>query len=213
MKRSPPTARWLLLALLMFAGSIPAQERTLVVLGDSLSAAYGMAVDRGWVGLLRERLNEQAGDFQVVNASISGETTSGGLARLPGILERHQPDWIILELGGNDGLRGLPLPEMKSNILKMIRLSRRAGAKVLLIGMKLPPNYGPVYTESFEAVYRQIAEETGVAFMPFLLQGVAGDERMMQPDRIHAAPDAQDKLLANVWTVLQPLIAERPVSR
>lgn len=181
-----------------------------MVLGDSLSAAYGMEVDHGWVTLLDERLDQLPGGFQVVNASVSGETTSGGLARLPGILKRHQPDWVILELGGNDGLRALPLPEMKSNLLKMIHLSRAAGAKVLLVGMKLPPNYGPVYTQSFEAVYRQVAEQTGVARVPFLLEGVAGNDTMMQPDRIHAAPDAQQQLLENVWIALEPLVTKGP---
>lgn len=194
----------------MFAGSIPAQERTLVVLGDSLSAAYGMEIDRGWVQLLGERLQETGRHYRVVNASVSGETTSGGLARLPGILKRHRPDWVILELGGNDGLRGLPLPEMESNLRQMVRLSRSAGAHVLLVGMKLPPNYGPVYTESFEAVYRQVAQETSVPLVPFLLEGVAGDDTLMQPDNIHAAPTAQERLLSNVWTELKPLIAARP---
>jgi len=182
------------------------------VLGDSLSAAYGMDTSRGWVHLLRERLRNSPGEFRVVNASVSGETTSGGLARLPGLLQRHRPAWVILELGGNDGLRGLPLSRMESNLAAMVRLAREAGAGVLLVGMKLPPNYGPVYTRSFETVYRKLARESGAPLVPFLLEGVAGNERMMQPDNIHAAPAAQEKLLDNVWAVLEPLISGAPNS-
>ena len=210
MRLSCSTARIALLSLLLVAGSISAREQTLVVLGDSLSAAHGMDMAQGWVHLLRDRLEQSVGQTRVINASVSGETTSGGLARLPGLLERHRPDWLILELGGNDGLRGLPLPQMHANLLRMVRLARDADARVLLVGMKLPPNYGPVYTRSFETVYREIARQTGAPLVPFLLEGVAGSDRLMQPDNIHAAPEAQAQLLTNVWAVLEPLITPGP---
>lgn len=174
--------------------------------GDSLSAAYGIAAQRGWVALLAERLQRERPDYSVVNASISGETTAGGVSRLPRALARHRPAVVILELGANDGLRGLPVPEMKKNLAAMIGMSRQAGAKVLLVGMRVPPNYGPQYTRDFAAAFADLARERKTALVPFLLEGMAEDLRLFQPDRIHPTEDAQPLLLENVWQALRPLL-------
>lgn len=174
--------------------------------GDSLSAAYGIAAQRGWVALLAERLERERLDYSVVNASISGETTAGGLARLPRALARHKPAILVLELGANDGLRGLPVAEMRRNLDAMIGLARRAGARVLLVGMRIPPNYGPEYTQAFADAFAMLAKRRGTALAPFLLEGVAGDRDMFQEDRIHPTAQAQPILLDNVWKSLQPLL-------
>jgi acyl-CoA thioesterase I len=200
--------RRLFLVLLWMAwlAPLPAAARTLLVVGDSLSAAYGMNVQSGWVALLQERLAREKPDYRVVNASISGDTTANGLARLPGLLAEHKPAVVILELGGNDGLRGLSLAQMKHNITAMVAKARTHGARVLLIGMRLPPNYGNYYTERFQRVYREVADEQRVALAPFLLAGIATHERLMQPDRMHANARAQPKMLENVWPHLRPLL-------
>jgi len=186
--------------------SFGAWGKTILVFGDSLSAAYGIAAKRGWVALLAERLQREQLDYNVVNASISGETTAGGVSRLPGALARHQPAVVILELGANDGMRGLPVPEMTKNLAAMIRMSQKAGAKVLLVGMRVPPNYGPEYTQDFAAAFAAAARARKTALAPFLLEGVAEDLRLFQPDRIHPTESAQPLLLQNVWKELRPLL-------
>ena len=174
--------------------------------GDSLSAAYGIAAKRGWVTLLAERLQRERLDYSVVNASISGETTAGGVSRLPRALAQHKPAVVILALGANDGLRGLPVAEMKKNLAAMIGMSRRAGAQVLLVGMRVPPNYGPEYTRDFAAAFAELTRARKTALAPFLLEGVAEDLRLFQPDRIHPTENAQPILLENVWKALRPLL-------
>jgi len=186
--------------LLLGTLPVPASARTLLVLGDSLSAAYGLPEEAGWVALLAGRL---PGD-RVVNASVSGETTAGGLARLPALLEQWRPDWVLLELGGNDGLRGLPPAHTRNNLARMIELSRAAGAQVLLIGIRLPPNYGQAYVQAFERIYPELAESHDVPLVPFLLEGVATRPGLMQPDGIHPRAEAQPLMLENVWRTLAP---------
>jgi len=176
------------------------------VVGDSLSAAHGMRVEQGWVTLLQERLASAGYGYRVVNASASGETTGGALARLPRALDKHHPAIVIIELGGNDGLRGLPIADVRSNLESLVRKSRRAGAKVLLIGMRIPPNYGPEYTKSFHGIYGQVATSERVPLVPFFLDGIALDEGLMQEDGIHPNAEAQPKLLEQVWPRLMPLL-------
>ena len=180
---------------------------TVLVVGDSISAAYGMQEDQGWVHLLRARLRDSFGaDSRVVNASISGDTTGGGLARLDRTLAAHRPDIVIIELGGNDGLRGYPIDNIRANLLEMTEATLAAGATPLLAGMQIPPNYGPRYTAAFHRMYAEIAAATGAALVPFLLDGVATDRELMQRDGIHPTADAQGRLLDNVWPVLAGLI-------
>ena len=210
--------RWLGLGLLLVCGTIAASpgesdgQPALLVLGDSLSAAYGLEINKGWVHLLSRRLERHGFPHRVVNASTSGETSRGGRERLPVLLKRHDPEVVAIELGGNDGLRGLPLERLKSNLAMMVRQAREAGARVLLVGMHMPPNYGPEYTRRFTRLYRELAEELDVALVPFLLEGVAGDEALMQPDGMHAAVAAQPKLLDNVWPHLEPLLRSTTAS-
>jgi len=180
----------------------------LLVFGDSLSAAYGISQRRGWVALLEERLKRERLDFRVVNASISGETTAGGRARLAKLLEQHRPAVAILELGANDGLRGLPAAEMKKNLGAMIDAAKKSGAKVLVVGVRLPPNYGPDYTQGFEAAFAQVAREHQAALLPSLLAGFEANASFFQPDRIHPTEAAQAAILDNVWQALQPLLKE-----
>ena len=181
--------------------------RTVLVVGDSISAAYGMQEEQGWVNLLRQRLAERlGGDARVVNASISGDTTGGGLARLPRTLAEHQPDVVVIELGGNDGLRGYPIDSIRANLLAMTQAVIAAGGTPLLAGMQIPPNYGPRYTRAFHGMYHEIATTTGAALVPFLLEGVAKDRELMQRDGIHPTASAQARLLDNVWPVLVGLI-------
>jgi acyl-CoA thioesterase-1 len=188
------------------ASSKSPKPTKILVLGDSLSAEYGLQRGSGWVALLERRLlTEQAGST-VVNASISGDTTSGGLARLGALLAQHQPTLVLIELGGNDALRGLPLEMSQNNLLKMTRLAQAAGAKVLLLGMQMPPNYGRDYAEKFARMYSQVAKETRAAMLPFLLKGVADvpdSLKWFQADRIHPTAEAQAQILANVWPLLQ----------
>lgn len=181
----------------------------ILVVGDSLSAGYGLEAGQGWVSLLQRRLDAQGYGYRTVNASVSGETTGGGLARLPRALELHRPAIVIIALGGNDGLRGLPLRELQSNLAAMIRKSRAAGAKVILAGMRIPTNYGPQYTEKFFAVYGELARAERVALVPFFLEGVALRDDLFQDDGIHPNAEAQPILLANVWPVLEPLLERR----
>lgn len=178
----------------------------ILVVGDSLSSAYGIPVAEGWVARLQRRLEREGYPYRVVNASISGDTTGGGLARLDAALERHRPAWVLLELGGNDGLRGIMPRVTRDNLEAMVEQVRAAGARPLLLGIQIPPNYGPVYTRRFAAVFPDVAEAQGVPLVPFLLEGVAGDPALMQDDGIHPRAAAQGRILDNVWEVLAPLL-------
>jgi acyl-CoA thioesterase-1 len=181
---------------------------TILVLGDSISAAYGIQREQGWVFQLEERLAAQPRDWKVVNASVSGETTSGGLARLPQALEHHDPAVVIIELGGNDGLRGIDVDSIRENLNRMVELTRKHGAQPLLVGMQIPPNYGPRYTRAFADVFREVAESQDVPLVPFLLERVALVPELMQPDGIHPTATAQQMLLETLWPYLEPLIGE-----
>jgi acyl-CoA thioesterase-1 len=195
--------------LTLLAGALPAATRpqpVILVYGDSISAGYGLAVERGWVNLLADRLREQGYGFRVVNASVSGETTTGGLARLPRALSTHRPQIVIIELGGNDGLRGLPLATTRSNLEALIRLASGGRRQVLLLGMRMPPNYGERYTSGFAAAYQDLARRQHVALVPFLLEGVADQAALMQADGIHPNERGQPLLLDNVWPVLKPIL-------
>lgn len=198
---------WLIstaLALLLCAQN--ALAGTLLVVGDSISAAFGLDTGQGWVALLEKRLAEQDYPHQVVNASISGDTSSGGAARLPALLAEHRPSLVIIELGGNDGLRGQPLAQLQQNLAKMIDDSHASGAQVLLLGMLLPPNYGVRYTTAFAQVFASLARDKQVAFVPFFLEGVGGVSGMMQNDGIHPTAKAQPLMLENLWPTLKPLL-------
>lgn len=197
--------RFLLLSLLLFSGFSVASEPRILVMGDSLSAGYGIDLKDGWVNLLQERLSLQT-PYDVVNGSVSGETTGGGLARLPALLKEHQPAIVILELGGNDGLRGHPLPVMRENLEKMIELSQAANAQVLLLGMQIPPNYGPRYTRLFHKTYVDLSQKYQLNFVPFFLEGVGGNPELMQRDGIHPTADAQPLMLEHVWKALEPML-------
>ncbi|GKW49796.1 arylesterase [Halomonas sp. NCCP-2165] len=195
---------WTLGLLLLLAGTASAASPPrLLVMGDSLSAAYGIEARQGWVALLERRLDGRA---EVINASISGETSGGGAARLPDLLGQHAPDIVLLELGGNDGLRGLPPGQLETNLRRMIEASRAAEAEVLLLGIDIPPNYGQAYREAFTGVYRRLADEHDLPLVPFLLEGVALNRELMQADGIHPTAEAQPRILANVWPVLAPLL-------
>lgn len=201
-----PRAARTLLACLFICLSFGAWAKTIVVYGDSLSAAYGIAEKRGWVALLAERLKRERLDYNVVNASISGETTSGGLNRIAKVLAQHEPALLILQLGGNDGLRGLPVAQMKNNLSAMVRQAQKAGARVLLVGIRMPPNYGPDYTREFESAFVEVAKRHRTALVPFVFEGMGEDFAKFQPDRIHPTESAQPILLENVWKALKPLL-------
>jgi len=196
-------------ALLAMPSFAAVAKRKILVVGDSLSAEYGLVRGSGWVALLDQRLAREQIGAEVVNASISGDTTSGGLARLPTLLREHKPGLVILELGGNDALRGLPLDLTRANLAEMTRLAKAAGAKVLILGMQLPPNYGRAYGDRFAALFADVARTEGAALVPFMLKGVADGpqaEAMFQADRIHPLASAHPTILANVWPVLAPLL-------
>jgi acyl-CoA thioesterase-1 len=192
------------LALMCMAQN--AAAGTVLIVGDSISAAFGLDTRLGWVSLLEQRLRSEGFTDKVVNASISGDTSAGGQARLPALLAEHKPELVILELGGNDGLRGQLPAQLQQNLASMIDSSRASGAKVLLLGMQLPPNYGVRYTKAFAEVYSNLAEEKKIALVPFFLEGVGGNPELMQADGIHPAAVAQGKLLENVWPTLKPLL-------
>lgn len=177
-----------------------------LIVGDSLSAGYGLAIHENWPSLLQTRLADSGCPHRVVNASISGDTTSGGLARLPGALERHSPAIVLIGLGGNDGLRAIPISEIRRNLAEMIQLSQESGAGVVLAGIHIPPNYGPRYTHAFHAVYHELAEEYGTGLIPFILEGVALDVELMQEDGIHPNAAAQSVIVDNVWPALAALL-------
>ena len=181
----------------------PPTQPSILIFGDSLSAAYGIGEDEGWVTLLAERLKQENSKLQVINGSVSGETTTGGRARLPSLLQRYAPTYVLIELGGNDGLRGLPLALMRENLTEMITLSKASGATVLIAGMQIPPNYGPRYTEPFYAQYAELAEEFDLYLIPFLIDGIPQQPALMQADGIHPKAEAQSMILDNVWPVLR----------
>ena len=201
---------WLLLASFAWApfalASSPAAPRTLLVMGDSLSAAYGLSAQQGWVHLLGERFARQRPDWRVVNASISGETTAGGASRIAAALQQHDPDLVAIELGANDALRGLPLDLAGANLERMIEAAKSHGAQVLLIGIRIPPNYGPEYAAQLRAMYAGLAKEHGLPLVPFLLEPIAADRSNFQADNIHPVAAAQPALLDHVWKTLQPLL-------
>ena len=206
-----PLTRALMAVLLGFAAAFSmadtsTEDKVLLVLGDSLSAGYGIDIDQGWVSLLQKRLRQENYDYQVVNASISGETTGGGLSRLPQALSRWSPDIVIVELGGNDGLRGIAPKIIANNLKRMIEHNEQAGARSLLLGMQIPPNYGPRYTRQFHQNYRDIAETCDIPLVPFFLDGVATDPDKMQADGIHPKANAQPQMLEHVWETLQPML-------
>jgi acyl-CoA thioesterase-1 len=186
--------------------SAVASARTILVFGDSLSAAYGIPPEQGWVALLTQRLKAQGYGYQIVNASVSGETSSGGRERLPRALQLHQPGIVLLELGGNDGLRGLPLEELRANLAAMVQLAQAAGAQVLLVGMRIPPHYGPRYTDGFARVFPDVASQYHVPLVPFMLQNVALDPQRMQQDGVHPNARGEPPVLETIWPQLLPLL-------
>ena len=198
---------WLLAACLLVPG-LACAEGTVLVLGDSLSAAHNIPAGQGWVSLLEQRLRRELRDPPaVVNASISGETSAGALARLADLLRKHRPTVVVIALGGNDALRGLPPAQLRGNLERMATLSRQAGARVLLLGIDVPPNYGPAYRERLRRTYAEVAQAQGAALVPFMLEGVALEPGMMQADGLHPTAAAQPRVLDNVWPALRPLLA------
>ncbi|MGQ9426355.1 arylesterase [Gilvimarinus sp. F26214L] len=180
-------------------------SKTILVIGDSISAGYGVELEDGWVNLLRQRVQE-FGEYEVVNASISGNTTTMGVGRTPALLKKHAPDIVIIELGGNDGLQGHPLKVVERNLSQMVRMSRESGADVLLVGIQIPPNYGRRYTEEFFSTFTTVAEKFDVPLVPFILDKVATEDGLMQADGVHPTTEAQPILLENVWPYLEPLL-------
>jgi len=207
--RAVPALLVIVALVLLPGASVTSAEsqRVILVLGDSLSTAYGIDLEKSWVSLLQKRLRQSKPDYRVVNTSISGETTRGGVARVAGALAAHAPEIVIVELGGNDGLRGIDLDATRRNLETIVGNCLEAGAEVLLLAMDLPPNYGPSFINGFRSIYTRIAEQDRVKLVPFFLQGVAGDPVLMQADGIHPQAEAQPKLLDNVWPHLEPLLA------
>ncbi|MBU3582380.1 arylesterase [Polynucleobacter sp. 15G-AUS-farblos] len=193
-----------LFCLLMSIVTLTKANTTILVMGDSLSAEYGLARGTGWVKLLEDQLQKQSSPWKVFNASISGETTSGGLTRMPALLEQKKPGIVLLELGANDALRGLSVEQTEKNLRKMIQESKKSGAKVLLFGMQIPPNYGQDYTNQFKAIYLKLAKQEGVELLPFFLQGIASQKELFQADNIHPNEKAQEILFRNVWGAMTP---------
>jgi acyl-CoA thioesterase-1 len=202
--------KWTFVAVAVFAfaapGSAYSAPKTVLVVGDSLSAEYGLTRGSGWVALLEQRLKRENIDARIVNASISGETTSGGRTRLPALLQQHKPDVVVLELGANDGLRGLPVPAAMDNLRTMIQLAQQNRARVLLVGMRMPPNYGRAYTERFAGMYKDLAGTYKVPLVPFMLEGVAQDPANFQADRMHPLASAHPTILNNIWPQFAPLV-------
>jgi acyl-CoA thioesterase-1 len=198
----------ILLVTLWFSstGTAATEQRTLLVMGDSLSAAYGLRADQGWVALLQKRLEQQGYEYRVVNASVSGETTSGGRARLPRALAQHRPYLVVLELGANDGLRGLPIARARENLEAMIDAINASGSKTLLIGIQIPPNYGPQYANAFSAIYPALAKARQLPLVPFLLDDIALDRSLMQDDGLHPNDKGQPRVLDNIWPQLQKIL-------
>jgi len=198
--------RSILFALLIAGCGAASPAPTILVYGDSLSAAYGIPQGAGWVALLGERLKQRKSNYTVANASISGETTAGGAARIGKTLAQHKPAIVIVELGGNDGRRGLPMEAMKINLSRIVRESKSKGARVLLVGMRIPPNYGAKYTNAFRAVFREVAREERIPLVPFLFEGMVDKPGMFQPDDIHPTEKAQPILMENVWRGLAAMV-------
>ena len=198
--------RKLLLILALLGPGLAHAGPTLLVYGDSLSAAYGIGQKEGWVTLLEQRLRQKRIDYTVANASISGETTSGGASRIAATLAQHKPQIVIVALGANDGLRGLPVRQMRDNLAAIVSAAQKSGARVLLVGMKMPPNYGPQYTREFEQVYADLARRYKTGIAPFLLEGVTGKRELFLDDNLHPIARAQPILLENVWKALAPLL-------
>ncbi|WP_459205227.1 arylesterase [Pseudomonas sp. MLB6B] len=197
---------WLSAGLALCCLAQTAVAGTVLVVGDSISAGFGLNTGQGWVNLLQKRLEQEGNVTQVVNASISGDTSAGGRARLPALLKAHKPDLVVVELGGNDGLRGQAPDQLQQNLASMIDQARDSGAKVALLGMRLPPNYGVRYTTAFANVYTDLAKAKDVPLVPFFLEGVGGVPQLMQADGIHPAQGAQQRLLENAWPVIEPLL-------
>lgn len=196
-----------LVALAVFAAwSTTAWAATILVYGDSLSAAYGIGQKEGWTSLLEERLRQQKLDYSVANASISGETSSGGAARIEATLDRFKPAVVIVALGANDGLRGLPIAEMRANLARIVRAAQARGARVLIVGMRMPPNYGAKYTQAFEQAFAELARELKTGYVPFLLEGIGDRREMFLADQIHPSAQAQPIILETVWKELRPLL-------
>ncbi len=203
-----PSMLKVFLIVLALLGCGPARAgATLLVFGDSLSAAYGIPRENGWVPLLQQRLRQKRMDYTVINASVSGETSSGGVTRIAAALAAHKPSIVIVALGANDGLRGLPLPQMRDNLTAIVRSAQQFGSRVLLVGMRMPPNYGPQYTREFEQVYAAVARARKCPLVPFLLEGVAVRRELMLDDNVHPAARAQPAILETVWQGLAPLLA------
>jgi len=198
--------RFLFFLALMLGSTVHAEEPVLIVLGDSLSAAYGIPVDRGWVNLLDQRIRTQGHKYRVVNASISGETSQGGLTRFPGLLERHDPAIVIVELGANDGLRGYPVSILARNLVEMAEMTASAGGQLVLLGIQIPTNYGAAYTQTFNQVFGDVGNRDDVTLVPFLLDGIAEELDLFQSDGVHPTAEAQPIMLDNVWEVLEPLL-------
>ena len=203
---------WLVFDIAALTASA-AQPPTILVMGDSLSAGYGMSITQGWVALLEQRLRREGYGYAVVNASVSGETTAGGRARLGRALEQHRPSVVILELGANDGLRGLPVSTVRANLEAMITQAKSAGASVLLLGMRIPPNYGERYSQEFSRTFSELARQHQIGVVEFFLDKVAMNPSLMQDDQIHPTVQAQPILLDNVWPQLQPLLTKHTRSQ
>lgn len=200
---------FVLVMLMVGTASATPGPPAILVFGDSISAGFGLPhVEQGWVELLRKKLKNEGYGYEVINASVSGETTAGGLARLSRALSLHHPTVVVIELGGNDGLRALPLDQMRSNLTAMVDMARASGAQVLLLGIRIPPNYGPEYTERFRAVYLEIAREKKTPLVPFFLEGIALSPELMQADGIHPNESGQPKLLMNAWPELKTLLSK-----
>ncbi len=195
--------------MLAASASAYSAPKTVLVLGDSLSAEYGLTRGAGWVALLEQKLKAEKIDARIVNASISGETTSGGRARLPALLNQHKPQIVVIELGANDGLRGLPVAAAEANLRQMATMSQKQDAKVMLIGMRMPPNYGRAYTERFFNMYGNLAKEVKAPLVPFMLEGVADKPALFQADRLHPNADAHPIILNNIWPTFKALIQSR----
>ncbi len=205
--------RWFLLIVLLWVivpASTARAASTILVLGDSISAGYGLAQGEGWVALLEQRLVRDKLDYRVVNASISGDTTLGGLNRIEEALKEHQPAVVVVALGGNDGLRGNPLDETRNNLIGIVKACRKAGAKVVIAGIRIPPNYGSIYSRRFQGLFAEVARQQNVALVPFMLSGFAEDRKMFQDDGIHPTAAAQPRILDNIYRRLRPLLLPRP---
>ncbi len=200
--------RFILLIILLCSFSVSVQAKTLLILGDSISAAYGIPVEQGWVSLLQQRLLKQGYAYKVVNASISGETTLGAKTRLNALLKKYQPELVVIELGGNDGLRGFTLKEIENNFVEMISMIKQAGCAALLVPMQLPPNYGATYNQRFASIYERVSKTMAVVKSKFILQNIAEHSELMQADGIHPVQIAQSMMLDNIWQDLQNLLTK-----